>query len=64
VDPNDYIYPAYFVLVLFGAAVNSKFLGVSIVAALSLVAFYPNWSMGGFVVLFYLPALLVAGFRN
>ena len=59
-NAQDYIFPAYFVLVLLGAAQQSKALGLSIVAAVALCAFYPNWSMGGFVMLFYIPALLLA----
>lgn len=61
---NDYLYPAYFVLVLFAAAFNSKALGLSIVTAISLMAFYPNPDYGNFVVLFFVPAYIVASFRE
>jgi hypothetical protein len=61
---QDYIFPSYFVLVMFASAFNAKFLGVCIVAALALVAVYPNWTFGGFVFLFFVPALLIAGTRG
>jgi len=64
VNAQDYIFPAYFVLAMFMAAFNSKALGVSIVGAVALGSFYPNWVMGGFVVIFLLPAYLIAGFRS
>ena len=64
VNPTDYIFPAYFVMLLFMAALQPKALGTSIVAAVALGTFYPNWDYGGFVMLFYVAAYLLATFRS
>ena len=63
-DYENYRLAAYFVVVMFGAALNSKFLGVSLVAAVALSAFIGNVDGANFVFLFYISAVLLAGFRE
>jgi hypothetical protein len=64
IDPAQYLFPAYFVGIMFGAASNAKTLGVSIVAAIALLAVYPSADFGGFIMLFYIPFVLYASFRS
>lgn len=63
-DYENYRITAYFVVIMFGAAVNSKNLGVSIVAALGMVASMGNVGGANFIFLFYLPFVLLSGFRE
>ena len=63
-DYENYRLTAYFVVVMFGAAFNSKNLGVSIVAAVALLASVGNVDGANFIFLFYLPAVLLSGFRD
>jgi hypothetical protein len=62
-DYENYRIAAYFVVTMFGAAVNSKVLGASIVAALAYVALAGNVAGANFVFFFYLAAVLLASFR-
>jgi hypothetical protein len=57
-------FPAYFALAMFSAALNSKALGVSLCFALSLVALYPDSDKAGLTAILFLPAYLLASFRD
>jgi hypothetical protein len=54
---------AYFVAVGLSAGFNAKYLGVCIVFSVGLLA---SQSLGGsdFLMIFFVPALLLAGFRG
>jgi len=60
----EYFYPALFVLAMFGAALQSKALGVSICFALGLVGVYPSVEGATMLFILYLPAYLLASFRD
>jgi hypothetical protein len=55
---------AIWVAVMFGAALNAKALGASIVAAIALLGVYPNEAMASGILLMYVAALVVAAFRD
>ncbi len=63
-DYENYRIAAYFVVIMFGGAFNSKFMAPSIVAALAMVALSGNVAGANFVFLFYLSALIISGFRG
>jgi hypothetical protein len=64
VDYTQFIFPAYFVTLMFAGAFQHKFSRVVVPAALGLVAVYPSAIMGGFIMLFLIPALLISGFGS
>lgn len=55
---------AWFILGMFLAALNAKALGVSVVYAIALMALYPDCDGMQMVVLLYIPAYLLAAFRD
>lgn len=59
----EWEYPAYFVVIMFAGAFNSKALAICIVASLGLVAFYPSKELASFIFLFFIPAYVIASFR-
>ena len=63
-NAQDYLYPAYFTVLLFVASFSSKGLRVATIAALGLVAVYPNPDAGTFIFLFVIPAYLLASFTG
>jgi hypothetical protein len=62
-DSESYRLMAYYVVVGLSAGFNAKFLGVCIVFAVALLT---SVSTGGadFLMIFFVPALLLAGFRG
>lgn len=58
------LYWACWVAVMFGAALNSKALGASIVAAIALLGCTPNSDMATGILLMYVPAVLLSNFRD
>jgi len=60
----DYFFPAYFALAMFAGALQSKALAVCICFCLGLVAVYPNQDLAGLLTVLFLPAYLVASFRD
>ena len=54
----------YFAVIMFAAGFNSKALGVSLVAALGLLAAKGNIDAVHFVFFVYVPAYVVSAFRN
>lgn len=59
-----YWFPAHFVLAMFVAGLNSKTLGINIVYALALLTFYPDNTALAMLDIFYIPAVLLASFRD
>ena len=57
-------FAGYFALLMFSAALNARALGASIVAALCLVALYPNYVAAGLVTVLFIPAYVLATFRE
>lgn len=57
-------FPAYFALIMFTAALQPKALGLSIVTAIGLMALYPDADRATMLTLLYVPAYLLAGFRD
>jgi len=55
---------AYFVVIMYVAAMNSKALGVSIVAAVAMMAGVPDTTICTFLFLLYVPAFVLASFRD
>lgn len=60
----SYWFPAYFTLAMFCSALNPKALGLCITFALGLVALFPDDAAAGFLTLFFLPAYVLASFRD
>jgi len=60
----SYWFPVHFALAMFGAALQSKALGVCIVFGLGLIAVYPSEDAAGLLAILFLPAYLVASFRD
>jgi len=60
----DYYFPAYFVLAMFGAALQPKAMGLSVVFALGLVCVYPDKDLAALLAIVYLPSFLLASFRD
>jgi hypothetical protein len=63
-DVTQFLFPSYFVALMFSAAFQPRFNRVVIPTGLALVAVYPSNVLGGFVMLFFLPAILIAGFGS
>jgi len=61
---DDYLYAAYFAAAMFGAAMNAKALGVSVCMCVGLAAVYPDADKAGFLFILYIPAYLLATFRD
>jgi hypothetical protein len=59
-----YFFPAFFVLAMFGSALNPKTLGMSICFSIGLLAVMPDTDKAGLLTIFYLPAYLLASFRD
>jgi hypothetical protein len=57
-------FQAYFVLAMFAAALQPKALGLCIVFAIGLFAFYPVQDQAIFLTLFFVPAYLISSFRD
>ena len=57
-------YPAYFALAMFCAALNPKALGACIVFALGLVCVHPAEDPALLLSVLFLPAFLLASFRD
>jgi hypothetical protein len=64
VNAQDYLFPAYFVVLLFIGAFSHKGQRVAIIAALALVAVFPNPDAGTFVFIFVIPASIIAYFTG
>lgn len=61
----DYLWwSAYFVVAMFAAALNAKALGATIAFCLGLVVVYPDADKAALLILFYIPAVVVANFRD
>lgn len=54
----------YFVVVMYGAALNAKGLGASILAGLGLLAAGVDQTKATFIFLLWVPAFLLAAFRD
>ncbi len=63
-NAQDYLFPAYFVVLVFVASFSSKLQRVAVVSALGLVAVYPNPDAGTFIFLFIVPAAILASFTG
>lgn len=63
-DPNDYIFPAFYVVTMLVGALNPKALAMCIVFAIGLSAVYPDVSKAGFMAVFLLPFVLLANYRD
>jgi hypothetical protein len=57
-------FAGWFTLAMFGAALQPKALGLSIVFAVGLAALYPNSDQAGLLTVFYLAAYILAGVRE
>ena len=55
---------AYFAVVMFGAALNAKALGASILCGLGLLAAGVDETKATFMFLLWVPAYLLAAFRD
>lgn len=63
-DSHTYFYPACVVLAMFTSALNAKTLGVNIAFCMGLATFYPFEEPVAFMLILYVPAILVASFRE
>lgn len=61
-DPT--VFPVLFAVGMFVAALNAKALGVTIAFCLGLLAVYPDCSNVGIIVGLYIPAVVLASFRE
>ena len=59
-----YWFPAYFVLAMFCAALQARALGLCVVFSVGLLALYPDNATAGLLTVFFLPAYLLASFRD
>lgn len=55
---------AYLAVIMFGTALVSKGLGVGIVAAVAIMAAGVDETIATFIFVLYIPALLLAAFRE
>lgn len=60
----DWYFPAYFVLAMFVGASQPKTLGLTISFVVGLLCLYPNTSSAALLVVFYIPFVLYANFRD
>lgn len=63
-DYEIYRIPSYFVVILFGSAFNARFMGVSVVAAVAIASMADNVGGANFIIMFYVSALILSGFRE
>ncbi|RJP49525.1 MAG: hypothetical protein C4586_07420 [Anaerolineaceae bacterium] len=63
-NAQDYLFPAYFVVIIFVSAFSHKLQRVALITALGLVAVYPNPDAGTFIFLFIIPASILASFTG
>lgn len=63
-NAQDFVFPAYYVALMFVSAGNAKALGTSVVAAVGLMACNGNTELGSFIMLFYLASVVYASFRQ
>jgi hypothetical protein len=61
---DNLLYAAYFAVGMFVAGLNAKALGVSILYGLGMVAIYPNGEAGAMLFVLYIPAVILASFRE
>ena len=61
---NEYLFPAYIVLAMFIAAMNARALGAMISFSIGLLMVYPDADKANFLVLFIIPVVLLANFRD
>lgn len=54
----------YFIVIMFVSALNAKALGASIVAALGILAVYPDEETSTVIFLLYAVAVVLAAFRD
>ena len=57
-------FAGFFVVAMFASAVNPKALGATIAFCLGLVALYPDYVTAGLLTVLYIPAVLLASFRD
>ena len=57
-------FPAYFALAMFTGAMQPKALALSICFAIGLSALYPDTDSAGMLTILYLPAFVLASFRD
>jgi len=60
----EYFWPAQFVVAMFVAGLNSKALGVTIAYSVGLLTIYPDLSKAALITIMYIPAVLLATFRE
>ena len=61
----DYLWwAAYFTLAMFTSALNAKALGATIAFCIGLLCLYPEADKAALLILFYIPAVVLANFRD
>jgi hypothetical protein len=60
----EYLFPAYFVVGMFIAALNAKSLGAMILYGLGLLTVYPDVDKANFLLFFVLAVTILAAFRD
>ena len=63
-DYESLWFPAMLAVVMFTAAINPKALGASIVAAVGIIGLYPDKTAASLLTILYIPAVLLAVFRD
>lgn len=63
-DPTEFIFPAYMVVGMFIAALNSKALGAMILFGLGLQMVYPDVEKASFLMFFVIASTILANFRD
>lgn len=63
-DYEAFIFPAFYVLAMFTAAIQPKALGLCIVFTVAMSAVYPNVEQASLLTLMFVPALVIASFRE
>lgn len=63
-EASQFFWAGLFVTSMFVAALNSKALGASIAFCLGLATVYPASGTAMLLVVFYIPAVLLANFRD
>lgn len=61
---DEFVFPGYFVMAIFIAAMNAKALGAMIVYAIGLLAVFPDAEKAHFLSFFVVSAVIMASFRN
>ena len=60
----DFWFPAFFVLAMFAGAIQPKALGTVIAFCMGLATLYPSQEAAGLLTLLFVPAYILASFRD